>query len=159
MFHCPHQFRERKGPLASTDAYGNNGLFILTAGFNIGLDEQGNQQKTPYFLYVIASDTHGFEHVTIAVNSQMEKRWAKHSEIAAVKRTFWDIKDRVIMYIPDEAPDAEVMTVQLWRKPGWEKDLPIPPKELFGIEKKKIVQVKNPIIKSIFGHDTKLPEA
>lgn len=121
MFHVPNKDRIRKGPLASDDSYGNNGLFFIYVHPSLRLD-------------CIASDGKEWEHVSVTVvDSKRSPRLPSWNEMCKVKDLFWDEEDVVVQFHPkkSEYVNNHNYCLHLWRKIGTEFETP--PTELIGI--------------------------
>ena len=122
MFHVPDEGRIRSGGLASRDADGNNGAFVLRAPCGV-------------WLWIIASDGLGWEHVS--VHSSYDRRGRKArtptwEEMCLVKGCFWDLEDVVVQYHPRASAyvNTHPHTLHLWRPIG--QELASPPALLVG---------------------------
>lgn len=115
MFHPPNQYRIRTGPLASTDAYGCNGAFLL----------EGRKRA----LMIIASDGGGWEHVSVS----LPDRCPTWDEMCAVKALFWDPDDCVMQLHPPASRHVNnhPNCLHLWRPVGIE--IPQPPSIMVGL--------------------------
>ena len=107
-FHVPEQYRIKKGVMASTSDYGNNGAFHVKNFF------------------IMASDSYLWEHVSVS----LKKRTPHWSEMCYIKDIFWDEEDCVMQLHP---PKSEYInnnpnTLHLWRPIGL--IIPMPPVEL-----------------------------
>lgn len=133
MFKVPNQYRVRKGPYASTEMDGNNGMFVLPlqgkatglhavclASDGTGLKEEG-------------IDLPAWEHVSVSLqrisnsgNSYPEKRCPTWEEMCVVKSLFWSDEDTVIQFHPKstEYISMHPHVLHLWRKVGQEHELP-----------------------------------
>lgn len=109
MFHVPDMYRLRHGPMATSEAHGNNGAFIIPCGFNVDLR-------------VIASDGQGWEHVSVSLTN----RCPTWEEMCRVKCMFWDNTDCVVQYHPpkSEYVNCHPYCLHLWRQIGVEFVLP-----------------------------------
>jgi hypothetical protein len=116
-FKVPETFRVRRGPLATHDTAGNNGLFLIPG--------PRNQQ-----LLVIASDGMGWEHVSVSLG----KRSPYWDEMCAIKNLFWGPDDCVVQYHPakSEYVNNHEYCLHLWR-PVDGAGLPRPPCYLVGV--------------------------
>lgn len=144
MFKVPNQYRVRKGPYASTDDLGNNGMFVLPL------------QKKPTGVHAVclASDGLGlkemdidlpaWEHVSVSLqrisnsgNAYPEKRCPTWEEMCLVKELFWTDDDTVIQFHPkaSEYVSQHPFVLHLWRKSGQEHELP--PSQYVGMKPKQ----------------------
>jgi len=116
MFHVPHAWRVRAGPMASDDLAGNNGAFIVP------LLEAGCMAN------IIASNGEGWEHVSVS----MPYRAPTWEEMNMVKDMFWDIDDCVVQYHPPKVDYVNLhpYCLHMWR-PTVEV-MPRPPKWMVG---------------------------
>jgi hypothetical protein len=99
MFHVPHRFRIRSGPMASDDRFENNGAFKVPMGTR--------------YISVIASDGSGWEHVSVS----FADRCPTWDEMCTIKAMFWDAEDCVMQLHP---PESEYVShhpycLHLWR--------------------------------------------
>ncbi len=123
MFKVPEKYRiTRAGPYSTTEADGNNGLFIIP---KVG---------SRLFYFVIASDGLGWEHVSIHLENDHGKcatpNW---DDMCAMKDLFWEPEDVVIQYHPkkSEYVSNHPNVLHLWRPTG--QTIPTPPKIMVGI--------------------------
>lgn len=117
MFRVPEQFRVRSGLLASTEADGNNGFFLVRLARN-------------QLLRVIASDQMGWEHVS----ASRADRCPSWEEMCQVKELFWSDEDCVMQLHPpktDWISNVEYC-LHLWRPVGVE--IPRPPSIMVGVQ-------------------------
>lgn len=114
MFHVPNSDRIRFGPAGTDDSWGNNGAFKVTLG------------KT--WFYVIASDGHGWEHVSVSHRSRVPS-W---EEMCKIKALFWDAEDVVMQLHPraSEYVNNHAFCLHLWRPATG--DIPTPPAWMVG---------------------------
>jgi len=117
MFHVPHQYRVRNGRMASSDAAGNNGVFVIPY--------PGRSMR----LRTVASDGDGWEHVSVSMSGLACPTWPM---MAHIKRMFWDAEDVVIQYHPAESQyvNCHPFTLHLWRPVG--QSFPTPPAWMVG---------------------------
>jgi hypothetical protein len=107
--------------MASLDAYGNNGAFIVQL--------RGGQRVN-----VIASDQGledgPWEHVSVS----RADRCPLWDEMCQVKDLFWDAEDCVVQFHPprSEYVNQHPYCLHLWRRPGYEYTLP--PALLVGVK-------------------------
>lgn len=120
-FHVPNSNRLRTGELASSEADGNNGAFFMP--MTVG------RKKRQRGLWIIASDGHGWEHVSVSAPGRCPF-WA---EMCRVKAVFWDPEDVVIEYHPAASTyvNNHPHTLHLWRP--IHSTIPIPPPILVGV--------------------------
>ena len=108
MFHVPNENRIIKGPMASTNEYGNNGAFHLSPS-----------PKRQYMC--IASDGGGWEHVSIEVWITKGKGYITRTptwdEMCYIKSVFWDDEDTVIQFHPPKSEYVNIKenVLHLWR--------------------------------------------
>ena len=124
-FNVPNRSRVRHGIFATTEAYGNNGVFLL---------QLPKQLQTPILeigmhLQIIAGDGDGWEHVS----ASLPHRCPTWEEMCFVKDVFWGVDDCVVQFHP---PHAEYVNnhqfcLHLWRRVGG--DFEMPPAHLIGI--------------------------
>lgn len=102
MFRLPNKYRCRTGNCGSTDDYGNNMLFYLP-----------NPYKKSLTLKVIASNSEGWEHVSVST----VKRCPFWAEMCYVKGLFWDDEDCVVQYHPPKSAhvNCHPYCLHLWR--------------------------------------------
>lgn len=117
MFRVPEQFRVRTGLMASTEAMGNNGRFLVKLPRN-------------QVLRVIASDQMGWEHVSVS----RADRCPSWEEMCQVKALFWSDEDCVMQLHPPKADWISNVEycLHLWRPVGVE--IPRPPSLMVGIQ-------------------------
>lgn len=112
----PEQYRVKIGPLASSEADGNNGYFVIEFESNI--------------IGVLASDGMDWDHVSVSLNN----RTPNWKEMCMVKDLFFSKDECVIQYHPSEKEyiNNHPYCLHLWRP---QKDIiPIPPSILVGIK-------------------------
>jgi hypothetical protein len=119
-FHVPEKYRLQKGAMKSTEADGNNGVFIIPS---VRSSIRSFKAKRP--LIAQASDGLFWEHVSV---SSVANRCPYWDEMNFIKDMFWDDEDTVIQYHPpkSEYVDVHPYVLHLWRPVGVE--LPRPPK-------------------------------
>ncbi len=100
----PSQYRIRTGPMASTDQYGNNGAFSIPLSI----------RSTAY---VIASDGHHWEHVSVHIVSDGKVRTPTWAEMCKIKDLFWEHEDTVIQFHPPKSNyiNNHPHTLHLWK--------------------------------------------
>lgn len=122
MFKVPNYGRIRKGPMASDESFGNNGVFSFF--FNPKVE-----------LQCIVSDGLGWEHVSVVaiINGGKQMRLPYWSEMCKIKEKFWDDEDTVFQYHPPKSQyvNNHEFCLHLWRKEG--VDMETPPIELVQI--------------------------
>jgi len=106
----PEQYRVRSGALATTEAFGNNGAFVLPV-------------LKRAIVHVIASDGEGWEHVSVSLDPQTmgaknAQRCPTWEEMDALKRLFWDDSDCVAqLHVPrKDWVNCHPYTLHLWRQ-------------------------------------------
>lgn len=119
MFCVPEQYRVTSGPLATTAADGNNGLFVIPRA-------NGSKQR----LSIIASDGEGWEHVSVSMKDRMPG-W---DDMCYVQRLFWSPEALVVQY---HAPVASHINnhkycLHMWRPVA--ETVPVPPGWMIGIK-------------------------
>jgi len=109
-FHVPEHLRV-DGPEGS-----NNGAFRVPSC------------AASNFLYVIASDGQGWEHVS----TSLKHRIASWEEMSQLKNLFWDPQDCVVQFHPPESDyvNCHPFCLHLWRPIG--RNLETPPSILVG---------------------------
>lgn len=102
MFKVPEQYRVKHGALASTQADGCNGCFLIPFE---------SQQ-----LVVIASDGMDWQHVSVSLRN----RCPNWREMSYVKDVFWGDEDCVVQYHPPKADyvNNHPFCLHLWRPAG-----------------------------------------
>lgn len=123
-FSVPNNFRITSGELASRNAIGNNGAFLL----------RSIRKNIAPEIFCIASDEEGFEHVSVSIGAKYATRTPTWEEMAFVKSKFWDADDCVMQLHP---PQAEYVNnhnycLHLWRPIN--ADIPMPDSILVGIK-------------------------
>lgn len=115
-FHVPNQYRVRKGPMASDDSLGNSGAFFVPS--RPGLPP----------LCVIATDQHGWEHVSVS----RPDRCPTWEEMCAIKALFWDDEDSVMQLHPPRSQwvNNHRYCLHLWRPVA--EPIPMPPSWMVG---------------------------
>jgi hypothetical protein len=115
-FHVPEKYRIQKGPLGTDARSGNNGAFLLPT-----------KADAPFF--AIASDGHGWEHVSVSLPNR-SPTW---EEMCAVKALFWDEDDTVMQLHParDQYVNNHPFCLHLWRP--IKHVIPVPPTYLVGV--------------------------
>ena len=103
-FKVPEKYRLKTGPLASNEAMGNNGIFLV------------RNRKFKHVLNVQASDGGGWEHVSVSTPI----RCPTWEEMSYIKNLFWDDTDFVVqMHVPKEDwVSFHEYCLHLWRKAG-----------------------------------------
>lgn len=118
-FYVPEKFRVRKGPYATDENDGNNGLFLLA------INRPGH---AAIVLRVIASDGADWDHVSVSTPD----RCPTWFEMAAVKDMFWSPSDCVMQLHPpaDDYVNHHPYCLHLWRPQS--ASIPRPPSILVG---------------------------
>ena len=118
MFHVPNNFRIKTGALASTDADGNNGAFMIRS------------LKIKVVLAAIASDQCGWEHVSVS----LPNRCPTWDEMCFVKDLFWDEEDFVVQMHPPKSDyvNCHPYCLHLWRRAGTNDFCVRPPAVMVG---------------------------
>ncbi len=126
-FHVPNESRNRSGHLASTEADGNNGYFLMKS--------PGGAR-----LQVIASDGEGWEHVSVSLvpldyrvtEGDSFNRCPTWEEMAWVKSIFWDAEDCAVQYHPPKSQHVNYhpYCLHLWRCNM--APMPMPPSYMVG---------------------------
>jgi hypothetical protein len=114
-FHVPEKFRIRKGPMASDESIGNNGMFFVML----------HHEQT---FSVIASEGRGWEHVSVS----RKDRCPTWTEMCQIKDLFSDDTDCVVQYHPPKSDwvSNHPYCLHLWKPIGIE--LPRPDSILVG---------------------------
>ncbi|MBN9401241.1 MAG: hypothetical protein J0I30_00235 [Burkholderiales bacterium] len=110
-FRVPNQYRVRAGMMASSDADGNNGAFIV-------------RLKHGQRVQVVASDHGGWEHVSVS----RQDRCPTWDEMCQVKALFWEPEDCVVQFHPRESEYVNLhpYCLHMWRPT--DEVLVLPPK-------------------------------
>ena len=110
-FHVPEKYRVKFGALKSTEAYGNNGVFII----------ESRRLKKP--IRCIASDGLDWEHVSVSLNT----RCPTWDEMCFIKNLFWDVEDCVMQLHPPQSEwvNNHPFTLHLWKPLGLEIPRPL----------------------------------
>jgi len=103
-FHVPEKFRVTRGPQASSPVFGCNGAFVFAAA-------PGRPK-----LFVIASDTDGWEHVSVSTTF----RCPTWDEMCWIKDQFWGPEDCVVQFHPPRSQyvNCHPYCLHLWRPVG-----------------------------------------
>ena len=111
--------------LASDHLCGNNGMFVL----------QRNVRGHSAIFRCLASDGHGWEHVSVTVVGV--NRCPSWNEMCFIRDKFWGPEDTVLQFHPphSEYVSTHPYCLHLWR-PKNEK-VPRPPMDLVGVPKSK----------------------
>lgn len=121
MFHVPNEYRIRVGDFGTTDAYGNNGGFLIPS--------PTRKRRT---FQVFASDGLGWEHISVCVRigTGAEVQTPLWEEMQYLKQLFWDAEDVVMQLHPAEKNYVNMAAnvLHLWRPVG--KEIPVPPVEM-----------------------------
>lgn len=127
MFEVPEKHRIGKGALGSDESYGNNGAFVF---------RRYELKSYTKFIYCIASDGYGWEHVSVSIRRKNAKGAYEPSSIMPewrdmrkVKDMFWGDDDVVMQLHPAKKNYVNIHphVLHLWR-PVLEK-IPMPPME------------------------------
>lgn len=115
-FKVINELRVTRGPMKSDPSYGNNGCFMVPT----------RPGKPP--LLVIASDTDGWEHVSVSRPDRIPS-W---DDMCRIKSLFWDDDDCVMQLHPPRADwvNNHSRCLHLWRPVGVE--IPRPPSLMVG---------------------------
>ena len=120
-------YRVRKGPMASNDAIGRYGFFLIP---KIG---------SPLVFYCMATcgEHSGWDHVSVRVEHSSDPRKGRcptWDEMCFIKDLFWEPEECVIQYHPPKSDyvNNHPHVLHLWM-PTDEK-IPRPPSELVGIK-------------------------
>lgn len=105
-FKVPEKNRVRAGRMASDETAGNNGAFLFQADY-------AKLARSPEFLFVIASDGMGWEHVSVSLQGRTPT-WA---EMCRIKDEFWGPEDVVLQFHPARSQYVNFATncLHLWR--------------------------------------------
>ena len=120
MFSVPEKFRVTVGPMATNASDENNGCFVIEYG--------------KVFIYIIATDGAGWEHVSVHCQHKNGKQYIPTWEqMNLVKDLFWGDEDMVMQLHPAKSQyiNNHPCTLHLWRPIG--KEIPSPPGILVGI--------------------------
>ena len=109
MFSVPEEFRIKRGPKASTEKAGNNGVFEIYY-HNVLLE-------------VTASEAEGWECVSVRHSFRMP-RWV---ELDYVRSIFWQKGALVVHYFDRDLVPGSEYTRLMWRQSGAENIFPRPP--------------------------------
>jgi hypothetical protein len=118
MFKVPEQYRVPSGKLGSDSSAGNNGAFLIPS-FIFGRA-----------LFVVASDTEGWEHVSVHVSAGKDIRTPAWGEMCQVKDMFWGKEDTVLqLHLPKSSfVDNHPNVLHMWRPV--DKEVLLPPKNM-----------------------------
>jgi hypothetical protein len=113
--------RVDRGRLASSRAYGGNGLFIVQGPCGARLTIMASDGQDP--------DAQGWEHVSVST----DRRCPNWIEMCFVKDLFWSAEACVVQFHPRASQyiDCHPYCLHLWRHPG---GFPEPPPHLVGIK-------------------------
>lgn len=117
-FHVPNQHRIKSGPFGSDNSIGNAGAFFVPL------------LKFRKTFKVIASDSAGWEHVSVS----LPERCPTWEEMCALKAIFWDDDDCVVQFHPpkSEYVNNHPYCLHLWRSTQFE--FPLPDSLLVGVK-------------------------
>lgn len=115
-----NKHRIRRGQFASGDEFGFNGAFTFAL--------PGEARK----IMVIASDTHGFQHVSVSFGQN--HKTPSWEIMCAVKDLFWDSEDTVVQLHPPKSKwiSNHPGALHLWRCTDG-REQPMPPEWMVGI--------------------------
>ena len=124
MFKVPEQYRitNHPNPLLKTDAsFGNNGIFQIPIDNGITA-------------FVVASDRHGWEHVSVSIKENDEAETPTWEEMCKIKNMFWGENDVVVQYHPAKKDyvNNHEHCLHLWR--STEAPIPLPPSIMVGLK-------------------------
>lgn len=125
--HVPEYYRVTSGPLASTKAEGNNGLFFITR-------REGPPLRAICIDGILGvepgSGLGGWEHVSVSLAT----RCPTWDEMCRVKALFWDEGDCVVQFHPpaSEYVNNHPFCLHLWR--SIDRTFPMPPSVLVGVK-------------------------
>jgi hypothetical protein len=124
LFKVPETFRIHEGRLKSNASFGNNGAFKIPTPAKFGIK----------YLFIIASDGLGWEHVSVHVTKGNEILTPLWDDMVYVKELFWDPEDVVMQLHPraSEYVNNHPHTLHLWRPVI--ADIPTPPSILVGVK-------------------------
>lgn len=113
---CPNEYRVRSGMFASTDADGNNGLFLIPMSGQI--------------MKAVISEDPLWEHVSVS----LRRRCPTWEEMCRVKALFWDDEDCVMQLHPPKSEwvNNHPYCLHMW-KPKLEA-IPRPPSWMVGLQ-------------------------
>lgn len=108
-FRVPENLRVRRGPYASSEEFGRNGMFML---MHKGLE-----------LKMVCSDQLGWDHVSVTINRPRCPSW---EIMCFVKDLFWTPDDTVVQFHPraEEYVNHHPHCLHLWRKQNEIVELP-----------------------------------
>lgn len=114
----PESFRITSGPMGTSAADGNNGLFVIP---------RGNASKQN--LTVIASDGGEWEHVSVSMKDRMPT-W---DDMNYVKGLFWEPSEAVMqLHVPEARHiNNHPYCLHLWRPAAG--GIPLPPQFMVGL--------------------------
>lgn len=118
MMRVPEPYRVKHGPMRTTRADGNNGLFAIPL------------RKVNSI--VVASDGEGWEHVSVSLPGI--ERCPTWEEMCMVKELFWSPDACVMQLHPPETEHVNnhLYCLHLWRPIGVE--IPMPPSIMVGVK-------------------------
>lgn len=113
----PEKYRVKNGFYGSSEKDGNNGVFII--------------KKNDHVLRVIASDSMGWDHVSVSLAS----RCPTWEEMCFVKDLFFDDDEMVIQYHMPACKHINIhpYCLHLW-KPNDGRFIPTPPSIMVGVK-------------------------
>jgi len=124
MFKVPEQYRITGNHAFKSDvSFGNNGAFRIPIDKSIGIEA-----------FVIASDGHGWEHVSVTIKEDGKSETPTWEEMCVIKELFWDDTDCVVQYHPPKSEHVNMHEhcLHLWRPT--ELPLPMPPSVMVGVK-------------------------
>ena len=126
MFKVPEHYRVKTGKYASTEAEGNNGMFVIPT----------NSKK---YIYALAKEINGYEILSIHVSDHLKAIKGQplvvtpsHDILKQMRDLFWGQEDRVVQIhfpLPERANFYNSNVIVLYRPK--ERSLPAPPAALF----------------------------
>ena len=112
------QYRIKRGPFASDETYGNNGIFLIPGPKGVKLK-------------IVVSEGSGWDHVSVS-RADKTPDW---DEMCFVKNLFFGPDETVIQYHPckREYVNYHAFCLHMWRPQDVE--LPVPPSFMVGPKK------------------------
>jgi len=122
MFNAPEKYRVKNHPVLPPGS-GNNGCFRISL-----------YNKPNTYLFVIASDGLGWEHVSIVYINNGKPQLPSWTMMCKIKDMFWSEDDLVVQYHPPKSQyvNNHEHCLHLWKPVGVE--IPLPPAVLVGIK-------------------------
>jgi hypothetical protein len=129
MFKVPEEYRITDHPFLSSDtSYGNQGAFQFPLKKWI--------RNTMYkgYLFCIASEECGWEHVSVHLELAGKKITPLWDDMCYIKNKFWNQEDCVVQFHPpkSEYVNQHPNTLHLWR--NTERETKTPPSILVGLK-------------------------